>query len=272
MSAARVQLRCKRLRTEPHFVRQRCLKLLAMMAALTTAMMHDMPARCFSSLAGGSGALLGRALHGGRESAVVRGSFFDDMKSNMISSATKAATGLSDEESNALLDRGQEGKLDFNDYQKILKMFQNMGSAADPGGAMSAMGKMFNGGQDDATVQEAKDKMKEVDEILAAMGPEDRADPSKYTKGGETTRKAVLSLAKKSGKSKQDIEEIIIQFQTLRSMLQKLGPGADFDEVADQVSMEQKEFMAATKNRAARRSAKAKNKGKDKALPEWMTL
>jgi len=238
----------------------RCIGLvLAMTLVLLQTMGRDV-GRNASAFTGLSVESCGR-----QSSLILRRGIFEDMQKSLTDSAVQAASGLTKEENEALMENCKSGKMTVNEYLTVMKMFGKLGEV---GNSVPGLSNMLQQGSEN--IEEAKAKHALQEKLVNAMTDEERKNPDVFFEPGPTGRKALARWATAAGKTDQEMMDFLLEYRTMKSMFGKLGQGEDFADVQKELKKETQELRQSTKSRKARRSSKSKG-GRGKQ-PEWMTL
>lgn len=190
------------------------------------------------------------------------GGFLDDIGKGMQDAAVTAATGLSAEESAELMERSKTGKMNFDDYLTMLKALSKMSETA-------GFLEQFTGSSSSAGLEVRIDGYRE---ILEKMTEEERQDPSLLQGDGAAVKARVKSLAERCDTTVKEMDQFLMEVETMSAMFEKLGSGKDMNTVRLEMAEQRAEAEARNAPRQKRREVKrlkAKNRG---AQPEWMTL
>lgn len=190
------------------------------------------------------------------------------MQKSLTDTAVQAASGLSKEENEALLENCKSGKMSVNEYLTVMKMFGKLGEVGD---AVAPLKNMLNQGSTTESIEEAKEKSALQEKMVKAMTDEELQNPDVFFEPGPPGRKALARWATAAGKSEQEMMDFLLEYRTMKSMFGKLGQGEDFSDVQKELKKETEELRSSTKSRKARRSSKTKT-GRGGKQPEWMTL
>lgn len=238
---------------------RRCGGLLCA-AALAAASRLSLPSAFVAGVA--ERTLPGHRAGSLRPLAARGGGWLDDIGKGMQDTAVSAATGLSQEESEELMDRSKSGKMNYDDFLKMLTALSKMANTA-------GFLEKFTGGQGTEGLEVRIDEYKR---IMKQMDPDVRADPSLLRGEGQDVKKRIEKLAKACDSSVKEIDTFLMEAQTMSSMFGKLGANKDMNTVRREMAEERAEAEARDKSRLKRREVKRlKAKNRD-TKPEWMTI
>ncbi|CAK9108681.1 unnamed protein product [Durusdinium trenchii] len=198
----------------------------------------------------------------------LRRGIFEDMQKSLTDSAVQAASGLSKEENEAMLENCKSGKMSLDDYLVVMKMFGKLGEVGEKVGPLK---DMLQQGSNTQNVEDAKERFAEQEQMVKVMTDEERKNPDLFFKQGPAGRNALKRWATAAGKSDQEMLDFLVEYRTMKSMFGKLGQGEDFADVQKQLRKETDELRNNVKTRKARRASKTKG-GRRGKQPEWMTL
>mmetsp|Transcript_51116 Transcript_51116/g.95756 ORF Transcript_51116/g.95756 Transcript_51116/m.95756 type:complete len:245 (-) Transcript_51116:203-937(-) len=206
---------------------------------------------------------------GERPSRTLRRGIFDDLQKSLSDSAVQAASGLSPEESEALIEKCKSGKMGMEDYITVQRMFGKLGDMGNAVAPLANMLKNQAGSADD--IEKAKEGLAEKEALVALMTDEEKANPDIFFSSGNAGRQAIRRWAERAKKTDQEILDFMLEYRTVRTMFGKLSGGADFADVQRDLKRESEELRSTLKSRKVRRSSKNKA-SKGGKQPEWMTL
>ncbi|CAJ1350560.1 unnamed protein product [Effrenium voratum] len=218
-----------------------------------------------NAFAGSSGLRAGAC---GQKRTLRRG-LFEDLQQSFTDSAVQAASGLTKEENEALMENCRNGKMSIDDYLTVMRMFSKLGEV---GNSVAPLKNMLQQGNAQGEIDNAKEKLVQQEALVNAMTKKERANPDVFVKPGPTGRKALERWAGAAGKTEKEMMEFLLEYRSMKSMFAKLGQGEDFSDVQKQLAKERDELMVSTQSRKARRSTKTRTGGKAGKQPEWMTL
>lgn len=222
--------------------------------------------------AGGGRASSKLALVGLRPARTMCRGIFDDLQSSLTDKAVQAASGMTAEESEALMEKCKKGKITLDDYLTLMKMFSKLGEVRDAVAPLANMLKNQAGADED--IENAKSQLGEKEALVAALSEEERANPDVFFQSGTAGRKAIRRWAEAAKKTDQEILDFMLEFRTIKSMFSRIQSGEDFADVQRELKMDAEELKSTLKSRKARRASKGKSakKGGGGKQPEWMTL
>jgi signal recognition particle subunit SRP54 len=143
---------------------------------------------------------------------------------DVLTLVEKAQEEMSLAEAENMTRKMMEAKFDFDDFLKQTKAVSAMGSL---GGLIKMMPGMGNVSA--SKLAEATAKLKVADSIIKSMTPAERAKPELLF-AEVTSRSRLARIARGSGRSVKDAENLISDFQKMRTMMQRMskqmmGPG-----------------------------------------------
>lgn len=257
--------RCRKAQLPP---RQRLARSVVLMPAVAFVLFHcaaldTSPSWKNLAFTGCSAQSIYEASH--RQVVTLRRGIFEDLQKSLTDTAVQAASGLSKEENEALLENCKSGKMSVNEYLTVMKMFGKLGEVGD---AVAPLKNMLNQGSTTESIEEAKEKSALQEKMVKAMTDEELQNPDVFFEPGPPGRKALARWATAAGKSEQEMMDFLLEYRTMKSMFGKLGQGEDFSDVQKELKKETEELRSSTKSRKARRSSKTKT-GRGGKQPEW---
>jgi signal recognition particle subunit SRP54 len=129
---------------------------------------------------------------------------------DIVSLVEKAQEQFDEEEAKRLQKRLAKDQFDFNDFMGQIKQIKKMGNLKDLASMIPGVGKMMK----DVDIKE--DSFKNIEAIIYSMTPKERANPA-ILNGSRRLR-----LAKGSGTSVQDVNNLIKQFDQTRKMMKRI--------------------------------------------------
>jgi len=230
---------------------------------------EEATSRAFAGAGGGRASKL--ALVGLRPARTMCKGIFDDLQSSLTDKAVQAASGMTAEESEALMEKCKKGNINLDDYLTLMKMFSKLGEVRDAVAPLANMLKNQAGADED--IENAKSQLGEKEALVAALSEEERANPDVFFESGTAGRKAIRRWAEAAKKTDQEILDFMLEYRTIKSMFSRIQSGEDFADVQRELKMDAEELKSTLKSRKARRASKGKSakKGGGKQ-PEWMTL
>jgi signal recognition particle subunit SRP54 len=181
---------------------------------------------------------------------------------DILTLVEKAQEEMSLAEAEKMTRKMMEAKFDFDDFLKQTKAISAMGSL---GGLVKMMPGMGN--VSESKLAEASAKLKVADSLIKSMTSGERSRPELLF-AEISSRSRLTRIAKGSGRSVRDAENLISDFQQMRTMMQRMskqmmnggnaGPGGAPGMPASPGS------QGGASNRAQRRKATKKNSGKER--------
>jgi signal recognition particle subunit SRP54 len=144
---------------------------------------------------------------------------------DVLTLVEKAQEEMSQAEAEEMTRKMMEAKFDFNDFLKQTKAISAMGSL---GGLLKMMPGLGNVSA--SKLEEATAKLKVADSLIKSMTPTERAQPELLFRS-KSGRSRLTRIAGGSGRSYADAENLILDFQQMRTMMQRMskqmagGPG-----------------------------------------------
>jgi signal recognition particle subunit SRP54 len=132
---------------------------------------------------------------------------------DVVSLVERAQEQFDEEEARRVQKKIATNKFDFDDFLGQIKQIKKMGNMKDLMGMIPGMGKMMKNMDID------DDAFKGVEAIIYSMTPEERADP-KIINGSRRQR-----LASGSGKSIQEVNQLMKQFADMSKMMKMMQGG-----------------------------------------------
>ncbi|PNY05003.1 signal recognition particle 43 kDa protein chloroplastic-like [Trifolium pratense] len=132
---------------------------------------------------------------------------------DVLSFVEKAQEVMQQEEAEDLQKKIMSAKFDFNDFLKQTRTVAKMGSVSRVIGMIPGMAKVTP-----AQIREAEKNLQNMEVIIEAMTPEEREKPELLAES-PIKRKRV---AKDSGKTEQQVSQLIAQLFQMRVRMKKL--------------------------------------------------
>jgi signal recognition particle subunit SRP54 len=126
---------------------------------------------------------------------------------DIVSLVEKAQEQFDEEEAKRLQKRLAKDQFDFNDFMGQIKQIKKMGNLKDLASMIPGVGKMMK----DIDIKD--DSFKNIEAIICSMTPKERSNPA-ILNGSRRSR-----LAKGSGTSAQEVNNLIKQFDQARKMM-----------------------------------------------------
>ena len=129
---------------------------------------------------------------------------------DVVGLVEKAKEAFDEKENEKIRKKIEENKFDLNDFKDQLQQIKKMGSMKDVLGMMPGVGNKLKGlDMDD-------NKLKWVEAIINSMTLEERSNPE-IMNGSRRER-----VAKGCGRSIQEINQLLKQFQQMKKMMKKV--------------------------------------------------
>ena len=132
---------------------------------------------------------------------------------DVVSLVERAQEQFDEEEARRVQKKIASNKFDFNDFLGQIKQIKKMGNVKDLMGMIPGMGKMMK------NIDIDDDAFKGVEAIIYSMTPAEREDP-KLINGSRRQR-----IAKGSGKSIQEVNQLLKQFGDMSKMMKMMQGG-----------------------------------------------
>jgi len=179
---------------------------------------------------------------------------------DVVSLVEQAQQVMEEKDAIRTMDKMAKATFDFDDFLEQGKMVSKMGGAASMLSMLPGMA-----GLDKNVIKSGEQRMKVAESIINSMTKKEKRDPSLLVTD-RSARSRVQRIAKGSGRQVGDVQEFLVQFQQMRTMMSRMakgvpgGPGGGEDEMAMASAPKAK-----SGNRASRR-AKANKAGKGKGF------
>ncbi len=130
---------------------------------------------------------------------------------DVVSLVEKAQQVFDEEEARRLNKKIRKNQFDFDDFKSQLDQIKKMGNIKDLVGMLPGVGKMMK------DVDISDDAFKPIEAIICSMTPDERANPDSIN-GSRRKR-----LAKGSGTTIQQVNNLLKQFNEMRKMMKKMN-------------------------------------------------
>ena len=130
---------------------------------------------------------------------------------DVVSLVEKAQDAFDEEEAKRINEKIRKNKFDFDDFKSQLDQIKKMGNIKDLMGMLPGMGKALK------DVEIDDDAFKPIEAIIGSMTPKERANPD-IINGSRRKR-----LAKGSGTTVQEVNNLMKQFEEMRKMMKKMN-------------------------------------------------
>ncbi len=130
---------------------------------------------------------------------------------DVVSLVEKAQQVFDEEEAQRLNKKIRKNQFDFDDFKSQLDQIKKMGNIKDLVGMLPGVGKMMK------DVDISDDAFKPIEAIICSMTPDERANPDSIN-GSRRKR-----LAKGSGTTIQQVNNLLKQFNEMRKMMKKMN-------------------------------------------------
>jgi signal recognition particle subunit SRP54 len=129
---------------------------------------------------------------------------------DIVSFVEKAQEQINDEEARRLQKRLAGNQFDFNDFMNQIRQIKKMGNLKDVASMIPGVGKMIR----DIDIKD--NSIQSIEAIICSMTPQERSEPA-ILNGSRRLR-----LAKGSGTSVQEVNNMIKQFDQARRMMKMM--------------------------------------------------
>ncbi|XP_062198090.1 signal recognition particle subunit SRP54, chloroplastic-like [Phragmites australis] len=177
---------------------------------------------------------------------------------DVLSFVEKAQEVMRQEDAEELQKKILSAKFNFNDFLKQTQMIAQMGSFSRLIGMIPGMNKVTP-----AQIREAEKNLKFMESMINVMTPEERERPELLAESRERRRR----VAKDSGKTEQQVSQLVAQLFQMRARMQKMmgamqgKDSPDMDELME--SMKAEEQAAAGTGRRRRKYSKLRQRDLD---------
>jgi signal recognition particle subunit SRP54 len=130
---------------------------------------------------------------------------------DVVSLVERAQQVIDEDEARRINQKIRKNQFDFNDFVSQLDQIKKMGNIKDLMGMIPGIGKAMKG------VEVDENAFKPIEAIIGSMTPKERANPD-IINGNRRKR-----LAKGSGTTIQDVNNLMKQFEQMRGMMKKMN-------------------------------------------------
>lgn len=130
---------------------------------------------------------------------------------DVVSLVERAQEQFDEEEAKRLQKKIQKNQFDFNDFMNQINQIKKMGNLKDLASMIPGVGKQLR------DVDVPDDAFKGIEAIISSMTPEERSNPDIINSSRRQR------IAKGSGKSLQEVNRLIKQFDQTRKMMKMLS-------------------------------------------------
>jgi signal recognition particle subunit SRP54 len=130
---------------------------------------------------------------------------------DVVSLVERAQQAFDEEETRKINQKIRKNQFDFEDFLNQLQQMKKLGSVKDIMGMIPGMSKMTK------DVEISDDAFKPIEAIIRSMTPEERSKPE-LLNGSRKTR-----IAKGSGTSIQEVNNLLKQFEQMRKMMKQFN-------------------------------------------------
>lgn len=139
---------------------------------------------------------------------------------DVTSLVEKAQEAFDEDEAKGMQEKLAEGKFTYNDFIKQMKMINRMGSLKGLLGMLPGVGSLMKEIDNDMLTRE----FKRVESMILSMTKQERENPELVREQGKRRDR----IAKGSGHSLKQVNELVKQFEQMRAMMQQLSGGGMF--------------------------------------------
>jgi len=139
---------------------------------------------------------------------------------DVVSLVEKAQEAIDENEALGMQEKLAQGKFTYNDFIKQMKMINRMGSLKGLLGMLPGVGSMMKDIDNDMLTRE----FKRVEAMILSMTKQERENPELVKEQGKRRDR----IAKGSGHSLKQVNELVKQFEQMRAMMQQLSGGGMF--------------------------------------------
>ncbi|MBI5155141.1 signal recognition particle protein [Candidatus Poribacteria bacterium] len=142
---------------------------------------------------------------------------------DVVSLVEKAQKAIDENEAMEIQEKLGTGQFTYTDFIKQMKMIKRMGPLKGLLGMLPGVGSMLRGLDGDMLNVE----MKRVEAIILSMTPSERDTPDLVKTEGKRRDR----IAKGSGHTLKQVNDLVKQFEQMRGMMQQLAGGGLFDKM-----------------------------------------
>jgi signal recognition particle subunit SRP54 len=136
---------------------------------------------------------------------------------DVVSLVEKAQAAIDEKEAEELTNKIGKGEFNYNDFIKQMKAIKRMGSLKGLLGMLPGVGSLMKEMDNDVLTRE----LKRVEAMILSMTEEERANPEMVKKEGRRRDR----IAKGSGHTLKQVNELVKQFEQMRGMMQAMTGG-----------------------------------------------
>merc|ERR1719433_396434 len=118
---------------------------------------------------------------------------------------------------------------------------------------------------DETNTHNLDDRLGFYKEILNGMTPEERSQPEYFKGTGADVQARIARVAENSGHGVKSVEQFLVDFNTMHTILSELGSGKSFDAVTKKLTLSKVHEQLEGKSRRTRRQTKSLKRGKKSA-------
>jgi signal recognition particle subunit SRP54 len=142
---------------------------------------------------------------------------------DVVSLVEKAREQTTEEEAAKLQERMLKGQFDLEDFLEQLQKIKKMGPMTQLLGMIPGLGSAIR----EAKAQISDDDYKQIEAIIYSMTPHERKHPEVLIRNPrlihDTSRSRRTRIAKGSGTTVQEVEQLVQQFEQMQEMMGQLG-------------------------------------------------
>jgi len=136
---------------------------------------------------------------------------------DVVSLVEKAQEAINDQEAEELTNKIGKGEFNYNDFIKQMKAIKRMGSLKGLLGMLPGVGSMMRDVDNDVLTRE----LRRVEAMILSMTEAERKNPELVKKEGKRRDR----IAKGSGHTLKQVNELVKQFEQMRGMMQAMTGG-----------------------------------------------
>jgi signal recognition particle subunit SRP54 len=136
---------------------------------------------------------------------------------DVVSLVEKAQEAINEKEAEELTNKLGKGEFNYNDFIKQMKTIKRMGSLKGLLGMLPGVGSLMREVDNDVLTKE----LKRVEAMILSMTDEERTNPELVKKEGKRRER----VAKGSGHTLKQVNELVKQFEQMRGMMQAMASG-----------------------------------------------
>lgn len=138
---------------------------------------------------------------------------------DVITLVEKAQEAVSFADAEAMANKIMEAKFNFDDFIKQMRVIKSMGSFSSMLKMLPGMGKLS-----EDQMEQGEGQLKRIEAMISSMTMEERQDPDLLSQSPSRRRR----IAKGSGHQEKDVQNLIRNFQQMRTMMKQMNMGGGF--------------------------------------------